>query len=202
MNKLFYSAALSLLIAGCADSKTDPPPAQAEQSATEIDNTQTVPEQQPKPSEPSQPQAEASNLSAAGSDLSANNNEFNIQVNLSSDVLFDFGKASLKPEAEPELQQAAETLKSKGKGIIAIVGHTDNIGSDAANQKLSLQRAEAVRNYFKAQGIDLNYQVSGMGERQPLEANTLSNGEDNPDGRQKNRRVEIVINKTKSLSES
>lgn len=201
MRKLLYSAGLSLLIAGCADSKTDPPPAQAEQRATEMDNTQTVPEQQPKPSEPSQPQAEASNLSAAGSDLSANNNEFNIQVNLSSDVLFDFGKASLKPEAEPELQQVAETLKSKGKGIIAIVGHTDNIGSDAANQKLSLKRAEAVRDYFKAQGIDLNYQVSGMGENQPLEANTLSNGEDNPDGRQKNRRVEIVINKTKSLSE-
>lgn len=201
MRKLLYSAGLSLLIAGCADSKTDPPPAQVEQSATEMGNTQTVPEQQPKPPEPSQPQAEASNLSAAGSDLSANNNEFNIQVNLSSDVLFDFGKASLKSEAEPELQQAAETLKSKGKGIIAIVGHTDNIGSDAANQKLSLQRAEAVRDYFKAQSIDLNYQVSGMGERQPLEANTLSNGEDNPEGRQKNRRVEIVINKTKSLSE-
>ncbi|MEN8991760.1 MULTISPECIES: OmpA family protein [unclassified Acinetobacter] len=202
MRTLLYSASLSLLIAGCADSKTDPPPTQTEQNVTEIDNSQTVPEQQPKSSEPSQPQAEASNLSAVGSDLSANHNEFNIQVNLSSDVLFDFGKANLKPEAEPELQQAAQTLKSKGKGIIAIVGHTDNIGSDAANQKLSLQRAEAVRDYFKAQGIDLNYQISGMGESQPLKPNTLSNGEDNPEGRQKNRRVEIVINKTKSLSES
>ncbi|WP_180007125.1 hypothetical protein [Acinetobacter sp. YH16057] len=76
MRTLLYSASLSLLIAGCVDSKTDPP--QTEQNVAEIDNTQTVPEQQPKPSEPSQPQAEASNLSAVGSDLSANHNEFNI----------------------------------------------------------------------------------------------------------------------------
>lgn len=142
-----------------------------------------------------------SGLSAAGSSLSAQQNEFNIEINLSSDVLFDFDKAELKPEANPELEKAAEVIREKGRGVILIVGHTDSKGGDAYNQKLSLARAEAVKNWFEARGLQQDYQTDGKGAAAPVAENTHADGSDNPEGRAKNRRVEIIINKTKTLGE-
>lgn len=142
-----------------------------------------------------------SSLSAAGSNLGAQQNEFNIEINLSSDVLFDFDKAELKPEADSELEKAAEVIREKGKGTILIVGHTDSKGGDAYNKKLSLARAEAVKNWFEARGLQQDYQTDGQGATRPIAPNSNADGSDNPEGRAKNRRVEIVINKTKTLGE-
>ena len=143
--------------------------------------------------------AQGSNLSAQGSSLSGTESGFNIQINLSSDVLFDFDKAELKPEADTELQKAADIIRQKGQGVILITGHTDSKGSDAYNQRLSLARAQAVKNWFEAKGLQQNYQLEGLGATRPIAPNTHPDGSDNPEGRAQNRRVEIIVNKTTQL---
>ena len=143
--------------------------------------------------------SQGSSLSAQGSSLSGTETGFNIQINLSSDVLFDFDKAELKPEADAELQKAADVIRQKGKGLILITGYTDSKGSDAYNQRLSLARAQAVKNWFEAKGLNQNYQVKGQGATNPVAPNTHPDGSDNPEGRAKNRRVEIIVNKTTQL---
>ena len=143
--------------------------------------------------------AQGSNLSAQGSSLSGTETGFNIQINLSSDVLFDFDKAELKPEADADLQKAADIIRQKGQGVILITGHTDSKGSDAYNQRLSLARAQAVKNWFEAKGLQQNYQLEGLGATRPIAPNTHPDGSDNPEGRAQNRRVEIIVNKTTQL---
>ena len=143
--------------------------------------------------------SQGSSLSAQGSSLSGTETGFNIQINLSSDVLFDFDKAELKPEADAELQKAADVIRQKGKGLILIIGYTDSKGSDAYNQRLSLARAQAVKNWFEAKGLNQNYQIKGQGATNPVAPNTHPDGSDNPEGRAKNRRVEIIVNKTTQL---
>ena len=143
--------------------------------------------------------AQGSNLSAQGSSLSGTETGFNIQINLSSDVLFDFDKAELKPEADTELQKAADVIRQKGKGVILITGYTDSKGTDEYNQRLSLARAQAVKNWFEAKGLQQNYQLEGLGATRPIAPNTHPDGSDNPEGRAQNRRVEIIVNKTTQL---
>lgn len=143
--------------------------------------------------------SQGSNLSAQGSGLSATETGFNIEINLSSDVLFDFDKAELKPEADADLQKAADIIRQKGQGVILITGHTDSKGSDAYNQRLSLARAQAVKNWFEAKGLQQNYQLEGLGATRPIAPNTHPDGSDNPEGRAQNRRVEIIVNKTTQL---
>ncbi len=143
--------------------------------------------------------SQGSNLSAQGSGLSATETGFNIEINLSSDVLFDFDKAELKPEADTNLQKVADIIRQKGQGVILITGHTDSKGSDAYNQRLSLARAQAVKNWFEAKGLQQNYQLEGLGATRPIAPNTHPDGSDNPEGRAQNRRVEIIVNKTTQL---
>jgi len=77
--------------------------------------------------------------------------------------------------------------------VIIAVGHTDSIGSDAYNQRLSERRAGAVKAYLVSKGIEANrVYTEGKGERQPVAENRI-NGRDNPEGRAKNRRVEIEV---------
>ena len=143
--------------------------------------------------------AQGNSLSSQGSGLSATETGFNIEINLSSDVLFDFDKAELKPEADADLQKAADIIRQKGQGVILITGHTDSKGSDAYNQRLSLARAQAVKNWFEAKGLQQNYQLEGLGATRPIAPNTHPDGSDNPEGRAQNRRVEIIVNKTTQL---
>jgi len=104
-------------------------------------------------------------------------------------VLFDFNKFLLKEEAKKALHIVAEFLKEQPNKKILIVGYTDNIGSDAYNLKLSLQRAQSVADYLiYVEGIDKNrIQIEGKGKSNPIAPNTTEKG------RAKNRRVEIVI---------
>lgn len=221
MKTLRSLTCVAVISALCAcGQKPDEPAAQQQQASLVQASTAETPQPQPEPVAPSAPvpmpapvpasapataqnsaAAQGSSLTAQSSSLSGTETGFNIQINLSSDVLFDFDKAELKPEADGELQKAADIIRQKGKGLILITGYTDSKGTDAYNKRLSLARAQAVKNWFEAQGLHQNYQTEGLGAANPVAPNTNDDGSDNPEGRAKNRRVEIIVNKTKQLGE-
>ena len=104
------------------------------------------------------------------------------------DVLFDFGKYNLKPDTKITLAKLAGIIQSHPGLHLAIEGHTDNIGSDEANMKLSQQRADAVREFLVQQGLAADTVTAvGLGKAEPVADNSTN------EGRQKNRRVEIVV---------
>lgn len=136
----------------------------------------------------------ALNLNQAIIDLKAEVRDNEVLIQLSSDVLFDFDKADIKTEAEPELKKVALIIKEKAKDIVAINGHTDAKGLDDYNLALSVRRAKAIQLWLVEKGgAAADYKVKGYGETQPVASNTKPDGTDNPDGRALNRRVEIVI---------
>ena len=116
-----------------------------------------------------------------------------IKINLAADVLFDFDKADLRPAAEPALERVLAVLQSYPKASVLIEGHTDAKGSDQYNQKLSERRADSVRNWLIEHGAAAAMTTRGWGKIRPVAPNTKPNGADDPDGRQKNRRVEITV---------
>ncbi|MFL5063554.1 MAG: OmpA family protein [Xanthobacteraceae bacterium] len=116
-----------------------------------------------------------------------------IKINLSADVLFDFDKADLRPEAGPSLAKVAEVLKAYPRAATLIEGHTDGKGTDQYNQPLSERRAEAVRRWLAANGVGAKMTTRGWGKAKPVAPNTKPGGADDPEGRQKNRRVEITV---------
>ena len=119
-----------------------------------------------------------------------------MRIELAADVLFDFDKATLLPQAEDTLIKAVAFIRERKARQARIEGHTDGKGSPAYNQRLSERRAESVRQWFAGHGLDsLNLSVAGYGATKPVAANTKPDGTDDPEGRKKNRRVEIVIGK-------
>ncbi|MEX0804869.1 MAG: OmpA family protein [Candidatus Binatia bacterium] len=130
-------------------------------------------------------------------DLQVKETPTEIRIELAADVLFDFDKADIRPDAHKALNQAAGIIRDKAKGLVRIEGHTDSKGSDSYNQKLSDRRAKSVRDWLvKNEGLkNVRFQTSGFGAQKPAVPNTKRDGSDDPDGRQKNRRVEIVIGK-------
>jgi outer membrane protein OmpA-like peptidoglycan-associated protein len=127
-------------------------------------------------------------------DLEAIETERGVVVNL-PDVLFEFGASNLTSNALARVDNIANVLNNQARSRrVAIEGHTDAVGSDAANQKLSERRAEAVANVLEAGGVSSQrLTIKGYGERYPVATNTGPDGSDNPAGRAKNRRVEVVI---------
>lgn len=104
------------------------------------------------------------------------------------EVLFDTGKASLKPLARERLAKVAGIILAYPDLKLQVEGHTDNVGSDAYNQRLSERRAANVRDYLVTEGVPLdNVYARGLGKVQPVAPNTTRAG------RQKNRRVELVV---------
>ena len=130
-------------------------------------------------------------------DLQLKETDTEIRIELAADVLFDFDKADIKRDARNALKQVGDVVKEKGKGTVRIEGHTDSKGSDAYNQKLSERRANSVRDSLvKNEGIkNVRFATAGLGAKKPAVSNTKPDGSDDPEGRQKNRRVEIVIGK-------
>lgn len=128
-------------------------------------------------------------------DLGAKKSDIGYELSLSGDVLFDFNKWNIKPEAEATLSKLADALKKLGDKQIAIEGHTDSVGSDSYNLDLSEKRAQSVRTWLIQKGGVATEKISarGLGESKPIAPNTLPDGSDNPEGRAKNRRVEIHI---------
>ncbi|HYP78036.1 MAG TPA: OmpA family protein [Polyangiaceae bacterium] len=110
-------------------------------------------------------------------------------ITLSGQVLFVTGKSELLPAARDQLDQVAAALKDQGEMKPMVVeGYTDSVGSDTTNQKLSKDRAEAVRAYLVSKGVPADKITSvGKGEANPVASN------DTPEGRANNRRVEIVV---------
>jgi OmpA-OmpF porin, OOP family len=110
------------------------------------------------------------------------------KVSFAADAFFDFDKATLKPEGKAKLDDLTDKVKGITLEVIIAVGHTDSVGSDAYNQKLSEKRAQAVKDYLTSKGTDASrVYVEGKGEKQPVADNKTA------DGRAKNRRVEIEV---------
>lgn len=115
-----------------------------------------------------------------------------------SDALFAFNQADLTPDAEKILSALGPRIQQEGKHPVVIEGHTDSIGSAAYNQELSEKRARAVQTWLTAHDfVASSASVRGYGKSKPVAPNAKPDGTDNPEGRQKNRRVEIVIDTCK-----
>ena len=111
-----------------------------------------------------------------------------VKVTYAAETFFDFDKAVLKPEGKAKLDDLADKIKGINLEVIIAVGHTDAIGTDAYNQKLSVRRAEAVKAYLTTKGLDKNrVYTEGKGKTQPVADNKTS------EGRAKNRRVELEV---------
>jgi outer membrane protein OmpA-like peptidoglycan-associated protein len=111
-----------------------------------------------------------------------------IKLSLPDAVTFDFNSASLKPQFRPALDGVAATLADYPQTVVEISGHTDAVGSDAYNQRLSEERAGSVANYLVGKGlVRERFEIVGMGERYPVASN------DSEDGRARNRRVEVRV---------
>ncbi|QJQ07138.1 OmpA family protein [Undibacterium piscinae] len=117
------------------------------------------------------------------------------KVTFAADAFFDFDKAVLKPEAKTKLDDMAAKLKGINLEVVIAVGHTDSVGSDAYNQKLSIKRAEAVKAYLVSNGgIEASrVYTEGKGKKQPVADNKTA------EGRTKNRRVEIEVVGTRAV---
>ena len=110
------------------------------------------------------------------------------KVTFAADAFFDFDKSVLKPEGRAKLTDLVSKIRDVNLEVIIAVGHTDSIGSDAYNQRLSVRRAEAVKAFLVSKGIERNrVYTEGKGEKQPVADNRTK------EGRAKNRRVEIEV---------
>jgi outer membrane protein OmpA-like peptidoglycan-associated protein len=134
-------------------------------------------------------------LNAALKDLGARATDTEIQIELASDVLFDFDKSDLRPVAIPSLLKVVTVMQSYPAYACTIGGHTDGKGGKEYNQKLSERRANSVKTWLVGHGASNQMNTQGFGDTKPVTSNTKPDGSDDPDGRQKNRRVEITLKK-------
>ena len=120
-----------------------------------------------------------------------------IPIDLPADVLFDFDKSTLRPAAAETLRKTAQLLRDRKTVAARIQGHTDARGTDEHNMTLSVERANAVKEWLERDGglAQIAFKVEGFGKTQPVAPNENPDRSDNPEGRQQNRRVTIVIEK-------
>jgi len=126
--------------------------------------------------------------------LDARASDRGVVVNL-PDILFEFGKSSLTREARSKVNDIADILGHSGAGRkVSVEGHTDSIGTDSYNLKLSQERAMSVAMALESDGVNASrLTTKGLGKGQPIAPNRNPDGSDNPAGRARNRRVEVVI---------
>jgi len=120
-----------------------------------------------------------------------------MSINLSGDVLFDYGQAALKPAAEESLKKVATVLSLFPDSTVTVEGYTDSKGAKATNLQLSKDRAMSVKDWLTKNGGVAPAAISakGFGEQNAVAPNTNPDGTDNPIGRAKNRRVSIIVEK-------
>ena len=140
-------------------------------------------------------------MGGAVQDLQVTETATEIRIELAADVLFGFDSADLQPKAQDALREVADFIRERAQGEVRIEGHTDAKGSESYNQQLSERRAIAVQDWLlRKEGLEgfagVTFATRGYGESQPVAPNAQPDGSDDPEGRQKNRRVEIVIGKT------
>ncbi len=110
------------------------------------------------------------------------------KMSFAADTFFDFDKSVLKPEGKAKLKELVEKIKNISLEVVIVVGHTDSVGTDAYNLKLSERRAEAVKAYLVSLGVSKNrVYTEGKGESEPTADNKTAAG------RAKNRRVEVEV---------
>lgn len=110
------------------------------------------------------------------------------KVSLAADTLFDFDKSVLKVGGVAKLDELVANIKGMQLDVVIATGHTDSVGSDAYNQRLSVARAEAVKAYLVSHGVDVKrVRAVGKGESEPIADNATA------EGRAKNRRVEVTV---------
>jgi len=136
-------------------------------------------------------------LSSSRLDNSLSTSESNrrVEVTLAADVLFRFDSARLGPKADSRIAEAAARIGEDDPPVVRVNGHTDSKGSDEYNLGLSRRRAAAVAAALRAElgGTAPRLQTRGRGETDPVAPNTRPDGSDNPRGRARNRRVEVVF---------
>jgi outer membrane protein OmpA-like peptidoglycan-associated protein len=142
-------------------------------------------------------QFQVEDVKGAAQALAVKETQTEVKIALAGDVLFDFDKAEIRPVAEPTLQQVVGIVKQYPRAGISIAGYTDAKGADAYNLRLSEKRAVAVKSWLVEKGgVDgKRVKTKGWGKANPVAPNTHPDGSDNPEGRQKNRRVEITVKK-------
>ena len=168
MIKNAWILAIALAFVGaCATTEEQKPAPQAEQ-----------PKEEPKPApEAPKPAPEAAKPKPVAE-----------KVTFAADVLFDFDKSDIKPEGRSKLDDLAGKMKTINLEVVIAIGHTDSIGTDAYNQKLSVRRAESVKKYLASKGVEGNrIYTEGKSFKQPVASNKTK------EGRAKNRRTEIEV---------
>jgi len=116
------------------------------------------------------------------------------KVSFASDTFFDFDKTVVKPEGKAKLDSLIGQIKGVALEVVIAVGHTDSVGSDKYNDRLSQRRADSVKAYLVSKGIEPNrIYTEGKGEKQPIASNKTQ------EGRAKNRRVEIEVVGTRPI---
>ena len=111
-----------------------------------------------------------------------------LKLEIPSDISFDTGRADIKPEMRPVLDRFASTLVENPATTVTIVGHTDNTGSDAINNPLSVNRAQSARDYLVSRGVaSSRISIDGRGSREPIADNSTEAG------RARNRRIDIFL---------
>ena len=140
--------------------------------------------------------ARSEKIQATLKELGAKETDTEYLIELPGDILFDFDKWTIREDAEETLSKVGEIIRTF-QYPVAIIGHTDSKGAESYNLELSKKRAEAVKQWLVSQaGIDQSrIETTGKGESEPIAPNTNPDGSDSPEGRQKNRRVEIRIRK-------
>ena len=134
-------------------------------------------------------------IEAVLKDLGAKITDREIHIDLSADVLFDFDKYTLRPAANESLGKVAQVASNHPDAPLAIEGHTDGKGAHAYNMTLSDNRASAVKQWLVENGGVKASRITtkGWGETKPVAPNKKPDGSDDPEGRQKNRRVELTL---------
>ena len=140
----------------------------------------------PRPAEPAKPAAPAPAAPAPAKPAAPAPQSVRQAVVIQADALFDFDKSVLRPDGRKSIDDALAKLSGVDLEMVIATGHTDSIGTDAYNQRLSERRAAAVKDYLVSKGIPAaKVTTIGKGESQPVATNKTS------EGRQKNRRVDI-----------
>ncbi len=130
-------------------------------------------------------------MDALAKTLAVKTEDRGMVITLSGGVLFATGQAVILPGAQDQLNKVADALKTQTERMFVVEGHTDNVGTDAANQALSQKRADAVRDYLIVRGVAASaIKAVGKGSSVPIGDNKT------PEGRAMNRRVEIIVNKS------
>jgi len=141
--------------------------------------------------------AQINTMVGKSKDIAVKQSRTEVRIELAADVLFDFDSAQIQAKARPSLARIAQFIGRSAQGQVRILGYTDGKGSAAYNQGLSERRATSVKRWFvDKDGLQrVDFATQGLGARNPVAPNTKPSGADNPEGRKKNRRVEIIVHK-------